>query len=145
MLTCNHILKPRHLSDLKPVRSYQGYGELGLDKSCEGNSLTIGNAVFEKGLGTHAYSEIIYRLEGKYSYLEGFVGLDKEVSGGSVIFQVYADGKKLYQSETLYQTSKPSKFSISVKKVKQIQLVVTDADNGTGADHANWADIKLRR
>ena len=129
-----------YLNNLTPVALFQEWGEPMFDKN-----LTIGNTTFEKGIRTHAYSEIIYQIDGSYRYLEGFTGIAS--LEGSVIFQVYADGKKLYESESLYfdEEPKPNKFSVSVKGTKQIQLVVTNAGDRGHCDHANWADIKLRK
>ena len=134
-----------YLSDLKPESAKQGWGKLIFDKSVEEKPLTIANTIFEKGLGTHAHSEIIYRLDNGYSFLEGFIGLDQEVVAGSIIFQIYGDDEKLYESKILSYFTKPEKFSVSVKGKKKLRLVVTDAGDGSGADHADWADIKLRK
>ncbi|MDN8880914.1 NPCBM/NEW2 domain-containing protein, partial [Staphylococcus aureus] len=57
---------------------------------------------YDKGLGTHANSEIVYDLSGKnYGIFETYVGVDREMrnaSEPSVIFEVYVDGKKVFDS-----------------------------------------------
>ena len=53
---------------------------------------------FEKGLGTHADSTIIYDISGKnYDYFEAYIGLDTETgeSSDGAIFKVLADNKEI--------------------------------------------------
>jgi beta-galactosidase len=78
-----------YLSDLTPVSWQQGWKELGKDRSVGGNSLTINNQKFSKGLGTHSLSKIIYQIPKDVDKFECFIGIDQE-SGekGSVIFQI---------------------------------------------------------
>jgi hypothetical protein len=81
-----------YLSALKPVRAVQGWGELGLDKSVTGKTLAIGPATFARGLGTHAVSEIVYRIDRQYEFFETYVGVDGAANrAASVRFLVEAE------------------------------------------------------
>ena len=81
-----------YLSDLDPVRVSQGWRTLGIDKSVLGNPLKIGNQQFDKGLGSHANSEIVYQLDKKYRYFETYVGVDSGAGGNaSVTFKVESE------------------------------------------------------
>ena len=78
-----------YLSSLTPVGEKQGYGELGFDKSIQGNRLSIGTRSFDRGLGAHSVSEIRFDIANKYEYFESWVGIDNEAaSEGSVKFKV---------------------------------------------------------
>ena len=78
-----------YLSDMKPLRQTQEWGKLGINKSVSGKPLQIGNKKFAKGLGTHAVSEIIYQLDGKYKTFETWIGVDAGTDNrGSVVFKV---------------------------------------------------------
>jgi hypothetical protein len=78
-----------YLSDLEPISWRQGWKDLGKDKSVGGNSLTIHEQNFSKGLGTHSYSEIIYKIPADVKHFECFIGLDQESrSAGSVSFEI---------------------------------------------------------
>jgi len=78
-----------YLSDLEPVNWRQGWRELGKDKSVSGNTLTVHGQNFKKGLGTHSYSEIIYKIPVDVHSFECFIGLDQESrSAGSVSFEI---------------------------------------------------------
>src|SRR5690606_32944634 len=56
-----------YLSDLNPVSSTSPYYGVKRDRSLLGSPLTIGGQTFEKGLGVHSPSEIVYNLGGKYA------------------------------------------------------------------------------
>ncbi len=81
-----------YLSALKPVKETQGWGELGFDKSIQGNKLRIGSSKFEHGLGAHSVSEIVFDIGGKYKYFEAWVGVDMEATEqGTVRFKVIVE------------------------------------------------------
>ncbi|WP_422449137.1 glycoside hydrolase family 2 TIM barrel-domain containing protein [Thermoanaerobacterium sp. DL9XJH110] len=141
-----------YLSDLDWVSATCGWRTVQKDKSVEGNALRLtddsGKAVtFEKGIGTHANSEIIYNIEGKgYDIFESYIGIDREINNGSIVFQVWLDGEKVYDSGVMSKSSTPAKFvTIDVRGKKELKLVVTDAGNGNAEDHADWADAKFRK
>jgi beta-galactosidase len=78
-----------YLSSLKPIRQSQGWGELGIDVSVQGNRLRINGREFSHGLGTHSQGELVFGLENKYEYFETWVGVDDEAGQeGSVQFKV---------------------------------------------------------
>ncbi|MFH1836201.1 MAG: NPCBM/NEW2 domain-containing protein [Methanobacteriota archaeon] len=134
-----------YLSDLTPVYAVQGWGGLSRDLSVANNSLFVNGVFFCRGLGTHSHSEIVYDLRGLgVSRFVSFVGVDDEVQYGSVVFEVYGDGKRLYESRLLKKGDGPEKVDVSVEGVSELKLVVTDGgDRGGYGDHADWADAKL--
>ncbi|WP_391208526.1 NPCBM/NEW2 domain-containing protein [Psychrobacillus sp. L4] len=101
---------------------------------------------YEKGIGAHSNSTIVYDLTDKQSdYFTSFVGVDRQMYGsvGSVIFQVFVDGEKQFDSG-LMNSRDPQKFiEINISGAKELKLVVTDGGNGNGSDHATWGDTKL--
>lgn len=103
--------------------------------------------VFDKGLGTHAKSEIIYDIGGKYSRFESVVGVTgrgcAEAQSGSITFEVYLDSDLAYNSPVLRGGNLTKEVSLDVSGVDELKLVVTDAQNWIGADHAGWGDAKL--
>ncbi len=142
---CNSEEGVLYLSDLLPVSARQGWGVLTYAGSVGDNSLFINGEYFCRGLGTHSHSEIVYDLRGlKASRFVSFVGVDDEVQYGSVVFQVYGDGKLLAETRLLKKGMGPDSIIASVENVSELKLVVTDGgDRGGYGDHANWADAKL--
>lgn len=90
-----------NLSTLKPVVAWQEWANLETNKNVVRNPIQIGNKSFAHGLGTHAWSEIIYHLPaGLYQKFESYIGMDSESKGkgSSGIFEVYINGKREYES-----------------------------------------------
>ena len=132
------------LDELTPVSATQDDGELQKNRSREGNPLTVGGKVYARGLGTHAFSEILYQLGNRYRRLEAEVGVDDEKGGaGSVVFQVYGDGRKVFDSGIMRGRDPAKRVSVPLDDVDELLLVVTDAGDGISCDHADWASARL--
>jgi hypothetical protein len=134
------------ISTFSPVLSEQGYGSLGLDTSVQGQTLKIGDREFEHGLGTHANSRIVYQLGGHFSRFESWVGVDAEMARyrqPSVVFQVFGDGKLLWESGVLRVTNVAQQVNVDLTGVRELQLSVTDAGDGISCDHADWGNAVL--
>jgi len=72
------------------------------------------------------------------------VGVDDEVAAnGSVVFQVFADGVKVYDSGVLTGASATATVNATVTGKTALQLVVTNGGDNLDFDHADWADAKL--
>ncbi len=134
------------LSELEPVSARQDYGSLELDRSVQGQTLKIGEREFARGLGTHANSRLVYDLGGRCTRFESWVGVDAEMKGytnSSVVFQVFGDSRKLFDSGVMRLATPAKQVNVDVRGVKELALVVTDAGDGINCDHADWADAKL--
>ncbi|QLG11557.1 NPCBM/NEW2 domain-containing protein [Deinococcus sp. D7000] len=138
------------LSDLPYASASSGWGPVEFDRSngeqrqFDGRALTIGGRVFDKGLGVHAFSILSYDLGGRCHTFSAQLGLDDEVGArGSVVFQVYGDDRKLYDSGVLRGSDAARRATVKVSGVKALKLIVTDAGDHIDYDHADWADAKL--
>ena len=139
----------KYLSDMTWISAVSGGGPIEKDRSRggqlsgDGNTLKIGGKTYTKGLGVHAYSDIRYKVNRSCQSFASDVGVDDEVGNlGSVIFQVWGDGRKLYQSGTLYGYSPPLTINVDTTAVDELQLVVQAVENGA-YDHADWAGARL--
>ncbi len=141
----------KFLSTLTPVSATNGYGPYELDKSNgekvagDGKILTIGGVTYQRGLGTHAASQLVYNLGGNCSTFSAEVGVDDEVGSthGSVGFQVFADDALLYDSGVVTGADTARSVSVSVAGKNQLKLVVTDGGDGLQFDHADWGSAKI--
>jgi hypothetical protein len=134
------------LSDVEPVSWKQGYGSLRKDVSLEGSTQQIRGKKFAKGLGTHAISEIIYKLSGRYTTFEAFVGVDDYPSfskSPSMEFFVYGDNKLLWQSGVMHIMDQAIPVKVDITGINELKLIVGDAGDGTNYDHANWAEARI--
>lgn len=101
---------------------------------------------YERGIGSHSNSTIVYDLTDKnFDYFTSFVGVDRQMYGsvGSVIFQVYVDGEKNFDSGLMNSRDPQKRVEVDINGAKELKLVVTDGGNGNGSDHATWGDTKL--
>jgi hypothetical protein len=111
------------------------------DRDITDNPLRLGRQRYAKGIGTHAPSEIVYDLEGRYARFAATVGAAEQ--GGTVVFQVYGDGELLADSGILHGLADAKAFDIPVTGVQRLRLVVTDASDNYYHDTANWATARL--
>ena len=58
-------------------------------------------------------------------------------------FQVFGDGKLLYDSGLMPGLREVKTIDLPVTGVRSLRLVVTDAGDGYGADMANWAEARV--
>lgn len=134
----------KSLSDLTPSYVSNGYGPLMNDLSNGGKTMSLKYQRYARGLGSHANAEIKYALGGKYSYFIATVGVDDEVdSNGSVDYQIWADGIKLFDSGTVTGASPAQTINVNVTGKQELQLIATDAGDNNWFDHADWADARL--
>src|SRR5690606_19231366 len=95
-------------SDLVWLSETNGYGPAERDRSngesgaSDGRTLTLAGKTYEKGIGTHADSDIALHLGGRCTAFTADVGIDDEIDGyGEVAFSVEGDGKALWTSPKL--------------------------------------------
>ena len=141
----------KYLTDIDWKSTNNSYSAPNKDKAISGNKLRLTNengevAVYERGIGAHSTSTIVYDLTDKnYDYFTSYVGVDRAMFGtvGSVEFEVWADGVKLYETGRMNSTDNQKFIEVPITGTKELKLVVTDGGNGIGSDHATWGDTKL--
>ena len=123
-----------------PVERNQSNGELAAG---DGRALTIAGKTFAKGIGAHSTSDVRVAVNGARTFTAQ-VGIDDETNGGgSVTFEVWADGTRLAQTGVLRGRQAAQPLSVDVTGRTELRLVVTDGADGNGLDHANWAEATL--
>lgn len=119
---------------------HQGYGHPQKGKSVEGNPITFNGQVFPHGIGTHATSVWTLDLHGQVERFSAMAGVDDEAGAeGSVEFKVIVDGQIKAKTGIMHKGDKPQFISVDVAGARQFMLLVTDAGDGAGNDHADWA------
>jgi alpha-galactosidase len=91
-------------------------------------------------------SQIDYYLGGRCSQVTAVVGVDDAVKfdpqGGTVVFQVSGDGKKLYDSGIVNRTATRN-ISVDTTGANVLTLSVGDAGDGGYNDRADWANLQV--
>jgi len=138
-----------YLSDLTPTASVSGWGPAEKDKSNgeqatgDGLTITLNGTTYPKGIGAHAAADIRYAATG-CSLFTSDVGVDDEVgSNGSVIFQVWVDNVKRFDSGVMTGATATKTASVTLSGNTELKLVITDAGDGNAYDHADWAGAKI--
>ncbi len=138
------------VSDMSWVSSTNGWGPVERDKSVggqnagDGNTITLNGVTYAKGLGAHAASTVVVNLNKQFTTFLSDIGVDDETGAGTVVFQVLADGVKIYDSGVMTQTSTTRQVSVDVTNVTQLTLVVTNGGDNIDYDHADWANARLQ-
>lgn len=135
--------------------------------------LRIAGRSFDRGLGTHAPSRLELNLDRRASRFTAFVGVDQgagyrtnfatwdrtkgappyvydgnddvfdKAQGATICFRVMADGRELFNSGPLTETSEPRQVSLPVTGVERLVLLADPGADGSFADHADWAEARL--
>jgi hypothetical protein len=122
----------------------QDWGKCQFNMAVAGKPLSIAGKSYAHGLGTHSQSELVFPLDGVCDRFHTMVGADDE-GGGSMAFEVWADGVKLFASGVLKKGAQAKEVDVSVAGVKTLRLVVADGGMGINGAHADWADAYVLR
>lgn len=138
-----------HLSDLPfygepsngwgPVERDQSNGE---QDSGDGQAISVGGQLYEKGLGAHAPSSVSFRLNGQCQRLKGVVGV-QDGRSGSVTFEVQGDGETIFGRTGVMKAGQTAEMNVDITGINIITLLVGDGGDGVSSDHANWADARV--
>ncbi len=159
MCVCGNCLaaespRPEFISDALRERissASLSWGSLGLNTAVkpshrDPNRLRIGETVYDRGLGVHADSEVAVDLAGEYLVFEAEVGVQWQgQTAGSVVFQVFVDDRKEFDSGVMKESDPPRSVRVSVKDADELRLVVDNAGDGITSDVADWVNARLTR
>ena len=129
--------------DISQIR--QGWAEAQCKRSVDGNPISIGGRTFSRGVGTHATSTFLVDLKGGSTRFQAWVGVNDEVKKlGTVVFEVFAGRRRLWQSPLLHGGDAPVEVDLDVRGVKTLALAVKPGTDGINYDHADWADARFQ-
>ena len=132
------------LSNLDYSRIEQGWGQGRSNRSVDNRGMTVAGKRYNNGIGTHAYSIIPIKIEGKATELSGLAGLDDETRNrGSVVFHIKADGKEIWNSGLMRPGDAAKEFKVGLEGVNLLILEVQDGGDGYDYDHADWLNMKI--
>ncbi|MBQ2308986.1 MAG: NPCBM/NEW2 domain-containing protein, partial [Clostridia bacterium] len=130
------------------ISSTTGWGSINIDKSVDGNKLSLDGTTFSKGIGAHATSEIVMNIPEDSMKFLAVVGQDDEIVRDNpgisdyyvMIFYVYIDGELADRTAQLGR-GQSYVFDIDIPEgAKQIKLVAHEGSySGKNYDHADWA------
>jgi len=126
----------------------QDHNVLRYGESILQTPLRIGGQTFKRGLGTHANSEIVVGVPSGARIFKALVGLDNNentrAGRGSVEFIIELNEKVIFHSPTLRCGDDAVAVNVEVPKdIKELVLKVDATADGTGWDHADWAEARF--
>ena len=135
------------------ITATSGWGPIEINSSngetaqFDGRPLSIGGQTYATGLGLHADSEIHIQATGLVTpactRFQAEVGIDDEVGDlGSVTFQIFGDGEKLYDSGELTGAMGSEHVDIPLGGKSDLRFVTLKGANNY-YDHADWAGARL--
>ncbi|MFC3348249.1 NPCBM/NEW2 domain-containing protein [Streptomyces echinoruber] len=153
-LTASVVVAPpsgtSYLSDLPWLTATNGWGPAERDTSNgesaagDGRPITLGGAVYAKGLGVHAESAVEFYTGRACTSVTADIGVDDEKGDrGTVAFEVWADDTRVASSGVLTNAAPARPLTADVTGAQVVRLVVTDGGDGIDSDHADWADARL--
>ena len=138
------------LADVTPMRyehrPYLGVPwPLALDAAATGHPLRLADSSYERGLGMHATSEVVYALDGKYQRFLSLVGIDERSRRGRARVAVLLDGKRVDLNEGRELTADMSPLSVrlDVSGIRMLTLRVEAGVLGDVQANVNWAKARL--
>jgi alpha-galactosidase len=139
-----------YLSDLPWTYATNGYGPVeldttnGEDMALDGATIRLRSATYANGLGVHGPSLIRYRLGRACTRFIAEVGIDDDQRGnGSVSFEVWADGERLFETGRLTGETPSRSVSVDVKGRWEVRLFVGIGGDTFAMDHGVWAGARL--
>ena len=124
------------LTEIPYVSHKQGWGKLHKNQSIEGNPFKVGGKLYSEGFGTHASSETVFNIEGKYKKFTMDFGLDEEslCSDGAQL-QIIVDGNILFDSGR-FNLGNLKTAEVSVENAQTLTIKTNSLEN-KDCDHVD--------
>ena len=134
----------KYLKTDMAVSITQGWRQTRDNLSVSGQPLRIAGRRFERGLGTHAPGVMVFKFDRQHQRFTALIGVDDGGDArGSVVFEVLLDGKKAFDSGVMKHGQAAKQIDLALTGVSELRLIVTDAGDGPGGDHADWAEAAI--
>ena len=139
-----------YVSDARWIYTANSRGPAERDRSNgataagDGATLSLRGTPYAKGIGAYAGSIVAIPLGGRCSTFQAEVGVDDAAAGaGTTTFEVWADGKKLFDSGVMTGADPSKPVQVSLDKAMLLKLVTTAALDTEDKDFADWADARI--
>jgi len=132
-----------YLDTVEWISATVGWGEIHQNMTVKGQPMTMGGHLYHRGIGTHAYSRIIYKCPVEARAFAATIGCDQKALVGSVVFVVEGDGRELFRSRILRADSTPEDIRVPLDNVQELSLILEDGGDRINADHGNWANARF--
>jgi hypothetical protein len=130
------------LTDLQPSAVAFGFAAPRINKTWNGGEVRMGGVLYERAIGTHAWTKMTYAVPADAVAFEAIVGLSDAILGcerASVVFEVRDAADRVLATTAVVAVGTPPQLLVApLQGEKEIVLSVTEAADGRDCDHANW-------
>lgn len=133
--------------ELRPWLSPARSPPLWPNRNVRGGFLSVRGAERPRGWGLTSAARVTFRLERQYSEFQATIGIDDAAAGGgSAVFGVELDERRVYTSPVVTGRSAPVAIGpLETRGAVEMTLVVEYGESGDILDYADWFDATLVR
>ncbi|HKQ14756.1 MAG TPA: NPCBM/NEW2 domain-containing protein [Steroidobacteraceae bacterium] len=126
-------------------RLSQRRGTPRVGRTIRDQPILLGGVEYPHGIGTRSISEFVIDLKGNAARFTSTVGIDDEIRGtvGSVIFEVWADDRRVASSGLMRPGDAPKSLSVDLKGARILTLLVDDGGDTSNDDEVAWAGAMI--
>lgn len=122
----------------------QDWGIPQINQSVVWTPLMVNGVVYERGIGAHSISRMLYDLGGKAVSVSGLVGADdNNLYAGKLQFKIIGDKKELWKSGVMQKGDPVKEFNVNLSGIDKVLLLVEECGDGIMYDHADWLNVKF--
>jgi len=142
-LTPTKMVAKSNLDEDTRPDQWHVYKDTNLNKG----PITLGGAVYARGLAVKPFTELTYDLKGDYREFSALIGLDDNVSAaGKTILVIEGDDKELGTVEISSDDKKRFKpITLNIKDVQRLKITVRADGEFDIARHLDLADAKVSK
>ena len=131
------------LNGVKFESHTQAWGSLHINESIEGNKMTVNGKRFKFGYGTHAASETVFNIEGKFNTFSMQYGLDDEsLCSSGVKMQALGDGRVLAETE-FFKAGFLGTLTADIKDIQKL-TIKSIANGSIDCDHVDIINPEVK-
>ena len=113
------------------------------DRNATGRPLRLGQRWFARGFGTRSKSQVSLTLDGQWSYLHGWVGLDSRLGrSGDCTVAVTVEDHEVIRAE-LHSAGHIERLIVPLGDAGRIAFDCDFGPSGDLGDYVNWCDLLL--
>ena len=122
----------------------QDWGIPQINQSVVWTPLTVNGVVYERGIGAHSISRMLYDLGGRAVSVSGLAGADdNNLYAGKLQFKIIGDKKELWKSGVMQKGDPVKEFNVNLSGIDKVLLLVEECGDGIMYDHADWLNVKF--
>lgn len=138
-------LKEIWLDELGESSYYiQDWGLPRANKAVTMTPLTVKGVVYERGMGTHAISRMLFETGGNACSISGLAGADDNSPFACHLqFKIVGDRQELWRSGILRKGDAAQPFHVDLSGIDKVLLLVEECGDGMMYDRADWLNVKF--